>query len=306
MQSHLPVLLDEAIEGLAIQPDGFYIDGTFGRGGHARAILEKLGPHGRLLAIDKDTAALDAGRKIFSDESRIYFQQGSYAELDRFAAMFFDKKVNGVLLDCGVSSPQLDDPERGFSFREDGPLDMRMDQTNTQTAADWINTAREEEIRHVLWEYGEERFARRIAYAITTARGEQTLLRTHQLAEIVAKAIPRHEKHKHPATRTFQAIRIFINKELEDLEKGLKASLEALAPQGRLAVISFHSLEDRCVKQFLQLHAKGHEALRKLPLSDEQLGIRVRLIGKAIKPTEMELAQNIRARSAVLRLGEKL
>lgn len=302
---HAPVLLKEAIEGLAIKKNGLYIDGTFGRGGHSQAILNALGPDGKLLAIDKDHEAIKIAQQKFSADKRFFFQQGSFAQMHDFAQTLFNKPVDGVLLDLGVSSPQLDDPLRGFSFKNDGPLDMRMDQKHGQSAADWINQAQEEDIANVLWEYGEERFSRRIARAITTTRALEPFLRTHPLAECIANAVPKREPHKHAATRSFQAIRIFINRELEDLEKGLAAAIESLAIGGRLAVISFHSLEDRIVKQFMNTLAKGNEALRKLPLSDEQLGIRLRLIGKAIKPSTMELAQNIRARSAILRIGEK-
>lgn len=302
---HVPVLLAEAITGLAIKQDGYYIDGTFGRGGHSEAILQQLGPAGRLLAIDKDPYAIAAGQQKFAHDPRISFFHGSFAQMREAAEKLFNKPVDGVLLDLGVSSPQLDDPVRGFSFRHDGPLNMRMDQQQKQTAADWLNHAKEEEIAQVLWEYGEERFSRRIAKAITTARAEQPFLRTQQLAELIAGVVPKREPNKHPATRSFQAIRIFINQELEDLKQGLNAALDVLAIHGRLAVISFHSLEDRIVKQFMNTLAKGDEALRKLPLSEEQLGIRLRLIGKAIKPTEKELQHNVRARSAILRIGEK-
>lgn len=303
--SHLSVLLDEAIEGLAIKPDGIYVDGTFGRGGHSKAVLDRLNEKGRLLAIDKDPEAKAVATKNFSNDPRFYFEQGSFAQMETFAKKLFNKAVDGVLLDLGVSSPQLDDAERGFSFRMDGPLDMRMNPTQKQSAADWINQASGEEIAKVLWEYGEERFSRRIAKAIITARAEKSILRTQQLADIIARTVP-HEKHKHPATRSFQAIRIFINEELEDLAKGLQAALEVLNVGGRLSIISFHSLEDRIVKQFMNTLAKGDENLRKLPLSEEQLGIRLRVIGKPIKPQEKELAENIRARSAILRIGEKI
>ncbi len=306
MEKHAPVLLTEALEGLAIKKDGIYIDGTFGRGGHSQAILEQLGPNGRLLGIDKDHEAILMGKKKFAHDQRFFLKQASFTEMQELAKQFFNRPVDGVLLDLGVSSPQLDDPSRGFSFRVDGPLDMRMDHRQTLTAADWLNQARAEEIATVLWEYGEERFSRRIAKAITTARADEPFLRTQQLTDLVAKVVPTREPGKHPATRTFQAIRIFINHELEDLQQGLKAALETLAVGGRLTVISFHSLEDRIVKQFMNTYAKGEEALRKLPLSQEQLGIRLRLIGKAIKPSKKELAENIRARSAILRIGEKI
>ena len=303
--THISVLLKEAIDGLAIKPDGMYIDATFGRGGHSQAILDRLGPKGRLLAIDKDAQAIAFGRERFAHDPRMTFLQTSFANIREAAFELFNKPVDGVLLDLGVSSPQLDDPNRGFSFRADGPLDMRMDRTQGQTAADWINQADEKEIAQIVWEFGEERFSRRIAKAIITARAEASVLRTQQLANIVAKAVPIHEKHKHPATRTFQAIRIFINQELQDIRKALEGALDALSIGGRLVVISFHSLEDRIVKQFMNTQAKGEEILRSLPLSEEQLGIRLRLVSKAIKPSTRELAENIRARSAILRIGER-
>lgn len=302
---HVPVLLEEALDGLAIKPDGCYIDGTFGRGGHSKAILDRLGTEGKLLAIDKDWQAIKAGQERFADDPRLILKQGSFTQMTALAQLLFNKPVDGVLLDLGVSSPQLDDPERGFSFRSDGPLDMRMDTGKNQSAAEWLNQASFDEITQVLWEYGEERFARRIAQAIITARAEQSILRTQQLAALIAKAVPKREPHKDPATRTFQAIRIFINQELVDLQQGLNAALDTLALGGRLVVISFHSLEDRIVKQFMNTQAKGVEVLRKLPLSEEQLGIRLRLVGKAIKPSTKELAHNVRARSAILRIGEK-
>ncbi len=303
---HISVLLDEAIDALNVKPDGVYIDGTFGRGGHSAAILQRLSPKGLLLAMDKDPKAIAFGRKRFESDPRILFFQGSFTEMGIAAkTLFKNKQVDGILLDLGVSSPQLDDPTRGFSFRLDGPLDMRMDHLNDQSAADWLNHANEKEISQVLWEYGEERFARRIAKAIITTRAEQPILRTHQLAKIIASAIPKEDKHKHPATRSFQAIRIFINKELEDLKKGLDVAVETLAIGGRLVVISFHSLEDRIVKQFMNTQSKGEEILRALPLTDEQLGIQMKIIGKAVKPSQRELAANVRARSAILRIGEK-
>lgn len=305
MDEHVPVLLNEAIIGLAIKSNGCYLDGTFGRGGHSQAILEQLDAQGCLAVIDKDPAAIAAGKKKFADDTRIHFFQGSFSQMAECAKMFFNKPVDGVLLDLGVSSPQLDDATRGFSFRKDGPLDMRMDVNRGITAADWLNKATAAEIAKVLWEYGEERASRRIAQAIVTARATQPFTRTKQLADLIARCVPYSEPGKHQATRSFQAIRIFINQELEDLQKGLQAALDILAIQGRLAVISFHSLEDRIVKQFMNTQAKGEEALRKLPLSAEQLGIRLRLIGKAIKPSEKECAHNVRARSAILRIGEK-
>jgi 16S rRNA (cytosine1402-N4)-methyltransferase len=305
MNNHIPVLLEEVMAGLAIKKEGCYIDGTFGRGGHSEAILLQLGAQGRILAIDKDPQAIAAGQQKFAGDARIKFCQGSFTQMGEFADTFFNKPVDGILLDLGVSSPQLDDPDRGFSFMGNGPLNMRMDAGQKQTAADWLNRAKAEEIAQVLWQYGEERFSRRIAQAIVQERVAQPFLQTKQLADLIAKVVPKREPHKHPATRSFQSIRIFINQELEDLQKGLHTALDLLAVPGRLAVISFHSLEDRIVKQYMNTQAKGDEALRKLPLSLEQLGIRLRLIGKAIKPSEKEIARNGRARSAILRIGER-
>jgi len=304
--THVSVLLAETIEGLAIKPNGIYIDGTFGRGGHTEAILKHLNADGKILAIDKDPHAIAAGKKKFAEDPRILFYQGSFAEMATAAQTLFNKPVDGVLLDLGVSSPQLDDATRGFSFKADGPLDMRMNFNAGMSAAEWLNQAKQEDIAKVLWEYGEEKFSRRIAQAIVEARVNEPFTRTQQLANLIAKTIPKFDQHKHPATRSFQAIRIYINQELQDLETGLKAAIETLAMGGRLVVISFHSLEDRIVKQFMNTLAKGNEVLRKLPLSEEQLGIRLRLIGKAIKPSEKELAHNVRARSAILRIGEKI
>ncbi|MFU8797817.1 MAG: 16S rRNA (cytosine(1402)-N(4))-methyltransferase RsmH, partial [Gammaproteobacteria bacterium] len=243
MQAHTPVLLEEVLASLAIQSEGIYIDGTFGRGGHAKAILDKLGPQGRFIGIDKDITAIEAGKKLFPHDPRVTFVQGSFAEIRALAEQqAIMGKVNGILLDLGVSSPQLDIAERGFSFLKDGPLDMRMDVHSGLSAAQWLNTAKEEDIAAVLKEYGEERYARRIAKAICRERPIET---TGRLASIVSVAHPAWEKRKHPATRVFQAIRIFINNELEDLQRCLDQSVEVLAVDGRLAVISFHSLEDR-------------------------------------------------------------
>lgn len=303
---HISVLLSEALQGLAVRPDGLYIDGTFGRGGHSRAILEQLSTEGRLLGFDKDPEAIRVGHQLAADDGRFVVVQRSFADMaEELRARGLHGQVDGVLLDLGVSSPQLDDPERGFSFLNDGPLDMRMNPSVGQSAAEWINSAEEADIATVLWEYGEERFSRRMAGAIVRRRAEQPFTRTADLAEVIKVANPAWERHKHPATRAFQGIRIFINRELEDLADGLKAALDVLAPGGRLAVISFHSLEDRQVKQFMRREAKGAPLPRNLPVRDADIQVSLNLIGKAIKPSAEEVTANPRARSAVLRVAEK-
>lgn len=301
---HQSVLLDEAIDGLAIKTDGHYIDGTFGRGGHSAAILAKLGPSGRLLAIDHDPEAIAYGQTRFANEPRLQLVRGSFRDLATLPHAL--GTVDGILLDLGVSSPQLNDASRGFSFSHDGPLDMRMDPDAGVSAAEWISSVDEVELAHVIWAFGEERFSRRIARSIVMAREQAPITTTHQLAHFIGKAIPKWEKHKHPATRSFQAIRIFLNQELQALQQGLQAALDVLPIGGRLAVISFHSLEDRMVKHFMRREAQGDPQLMLLPLSDEQRCIRLKLIGKAIKPSEKEIAHNPRARSAILRIGEKI
>lgn len=304
--SHISVLLDEALEGLAVRPDGLYVDGTFGRGGHSRAILARLSREGRLIGFDKDPEAIRAGTELAAEDGRFVVVKRSFAELaEELRARSLDGQVNGILLDLGVSSPQLDDPARGFSFLNDGPLDMRMDPDSGQSAADWVNSASESDIATVLKEYGEERFSRRMARAIVERRTQTPFTRTADLAEVIKQANPAWEKHKHPATRAFQGIRIFINRELADLEQGLKAAVEMLAPGGRLAVISFHSLEDRLVKQFMRREAKGEPLPRDLPVRDVDIPTRLKLQGKAIKPSAAEVAANPRARSAVLRIAER-
>lgn len=304
--SHTSVLLEEAIEGLAVKPAGLYIDGTFGRGGHSRALLARLGAEGRLLGFDKDPEAVRVGAELAAEDGRFVVIQRSFADMaEELRQRGLHGQVDGVLLDLGVSSPQLDDAERGFSFMQDGPLDMRMDPTSGQSAAQWINSAPEDDIAAVLKEYGEERYAKRIARAIVTRRAEQPFTRTGDLAEVVKVANPAWEKHKHPATRAFQGIRIFINRELDDLAEGLKAALEVLAPGGRLVVISFHSLEDRLVKQFMRREAKGAPLPRDLPIRAADIDVSINLIGKAIMPSVAETTVNPRARSAVLRIAEK-
>ncbi len=305
---HQPVMLAEVLTHLAIKPDGIYIDATFGRGGHARAILQRLGPTGRLLAIDKDPDAILAAQQdpVFQDP-RFVIEAGSYTQLASLATHHgMMGQVDGILLDLGVSSPQLDDPTRGFSFLREGPLDMRMNPQQGISAADWLNTAAEADIAKILFEYGEERFARRIAAAIVQQRQMQPITTTSRLAEIVAKANPRWEKHKHPATRSFQAIRIYINQELEELPIVLEQSLETLKIGGRLAVISFHSLEDRIVKRFMQKQIKGDELPPELPITSALTQPRAVRVTPPCKPSAAELVANPRARSAILRVVEKL
>ena len=304
--SHISVLLNEALEGLAIQADGLYIDGTFGRGGHSRALLAQLGPEGRLIAFDKDPEAIRVGDQLAAEDGRFVVVQRSFAEMaEELRARGLAGQVQGVLLDLGVSSPQLDVPTRGFSFLNDGPLDMRMNPSAGQSAADWINSASEADIATVLKEYGEERFAKRMARAVVTRRAEQPFTRTADLAAVIKEANPAWEKGKHPATRAFQGIRIFINRELDDLADGLRAALDVLAPGGRMAVISFHSLEDRMVKQYMRREAKGAPIPRDLPIRDIDIPVSINLVGKAIKPSAAEVDANPRARSAVLRVAEK-
>lgn len=301
------MLCDEVLAALAVRADGIYIDGTFGRGGHAGAILAQLGPQGRLLGLDKDPQALDEARRRFGADERFEIERDSFAQLGKHVAnRGWQGKVNGILLDLGVSSPQLDDAERGFSFRRDGALDMRMNPDEGQSAAQWLARAGEGEIADVLHHYGEERYARRIARAIVAARAEGPITRTAQLAEIIRAAHPRWEPGKDPATRSFQAIRIYINRELDDLQACLPQAVAALAPGGRLAVISFHSLEDRRVKRFFRDEAKGDSFPPDLPVPQSALSPRLRLVGKAIRAAEAEVAANPRARSAVLRVAERL
>jgi 16S rRNA (cytosine1402-N4)-methyltransferase len=294
---------------LAVRADGCYLDGTFGRGGHSRLILERLGPDGHLLGFDKDPLAIATGNELAAEDGRFVVVQRSFAELgEEIAVRGLAGKVRGVLLDLGVSSPQLDDAERGFSFLNDGPLDMRMDPTRGVSAAQWIASASEEEIARVFKEYGEERFAKRMARAVVLRRAEQPFERTADLAQVLTVANPAWEKGKNPATRAFQGLRIYINNELGDLQRGLDAALEALEVGGRLVVISFHSLEDRIVKQFMRKHAKGErdEYPRDLPIIPKAFEPRLKLIGKPQYASEAELKANPRSRSAVMRVAEKM
>jgi 16S rRNA (cytosine1402-N4)-methyltransferase len=305
--SHQPVLIKEVLTGLSIQPDGVYVDGTFGRGGHAGAILAMLGPEGKLLAMDKDPEAVQSATRQFGGDPRFGIEQGSFAMLGRMVAQqHLQGQVNGLLLDLGVSSPQLDDASRGFSFSEDGPLDMRMDPAHGISAAQWLQEAAEQEISKVLKTFGEERFSRRIARAIIAARHTQPLRSTRQLAELIAAAVPVREKHKHPATRSFQAIRIYINHELDDVSAVLEQVPDMLAPHGRMAVISFHSLEDRIVKRFIRDEYRGEQPPQQFPLAGMDYCPRLRPVGKAIRASDEEVAGNPRARSAVLRVAERL
>jgi 16S rRNA (cytosine1402-N4)-methyltransferase len=306
-EEHKPVLLEEALAALAIRPSGKYVDATFGRGGHTRAILAALGPEGSLVAIDQDPEAIASGRETFAEELRLRLWHGSFGELEKcIDELGWRGEVDGILVDLGVSSPQLDTAERGFSFLVDGPLDMRMNPAHGTDAAFWIAQAREQDIEKVLRDYGEERYARRIAKAIVKARAQTPITRTRQLAEIVAVAHPRWEPFKHPATRSFQAIRIFINQELQVLELVLPQCLAVLKTQGRLAVISFHSLEDRIVKNFMRKAVRGDDYPPDLPVTADQLHPQLRMMGKAVRAGEEELRYNPRARSAVMRVAEKL
>ena len=304
-REHEPVLREEAVAALNIRPDGIYVDATFGRGGHARSILEQLGPHGRLLALDRDPQAVASATQQFADEVRLTIMHAPFSMLgSAVAERGWRGRVNGVLFDLGVSSPQLDDPARGFSFRTEGPLDMRMDSTRGESAADWLNRAAEQEIADVLFQLGEERYARRIARAILRARAATPITTTKQLAEIVAGAVPTRERSKDPATRSFQAIRLHINRELDELRETLPQAMEVLAPHGRLVVISFHSLEDRIVKQFMRTQEKGRELPLDLPVRHIEIQSRLKVIGKPVRAGEDEVRRNPRARSAVLRVAE--
>lgn len=305
---HRPVLLEEAVAALAVRPDGFYVDGTFGRGGHAEAIRQRLGPDGRLWLIDQDPAAIAQARAAFGNDDRCLIHHGSFTELRALAErQGVAGRIDGLLLDLGVSSPQLDEAARGFSFLRDGPLDMRMDSSRGIAAADWLASADAGEIGRVLKEYGEERFARRIAQAIVDRREQGSpVATTGELAELIAAAVPTRERGKHPATRSFQAIRIFLNGELEALSQILEDACGLLAPRGRLAVISFHSLEDRMVKRFMRAKSSTGHVPSELPVIPDALKPIFKLVGKPVRASEAEVAANPRARSAVLRVAERL
>lgn len=307
-QGHETVLLEPAVDALVADPDGRYIDATFGRGGHSRRILAALGDHGRLLGIDRDPVAVAEGRELAERDSRFTMVYGSFSDLrELVTAVWPDATgtVDGVLLDLGVSSPQLDDATRGFSFMHDGPLDMRMDPDSGESAAQWLARADEKDIADTIYQYGEERHSRRIARAIVRVRAETPIERTAQLAEIVKTAHPSWERHKHPATRTFQAIRIHINGELDALRAVLDQSLELLCGGGRLCVISFHSLEDRLVKQFMRREYQGPQLPRGVPVQYEEMAGSLEKPTKAVRPDQSEVERNPRARSATLRVARR-
>jgi 16S rRNA (cytosine1402-N4)-methyltransferase len=303
---HRPVLLQEAVDALDIRPGGKYLDGTFGRGGHSRAILARLSKEGCLFSLDRDPDAVAAGEEALGSDPRFSIVLGNYADMERYVHEWgVEEGLDGILLDLGVSSPQLDDPERGFSFMGEGPLDMRMNPLRGVSAGEWLAEAQERELTRVFWEFGEERHARRIARSIVKARQQQRLETTGQLARLIEETIGRREKNKHPATRCFQAIRIFINDELAYLAKGLKEAIRLLRPGGRLVVISFHSLEDRLVKRTFKEAARPGQVRRNLPQHPDFKPV-LKLLGKPVRPSQAELSVNPRARSAVMRVAEKL
>jgi 16S rRNA (cytosine1402-N4)-methyltransferase len=306
VDEHIPVLAGETLTALAVEADGYYVDATFGRGGHTALLLSALGPKGRVLALDRDPAAITAGRARFADEPRLTLEHAAFSELvTRVPAAAGGHPCRGVLMDLGVSSPQLDDPGRGFSFRADGPLDMRMDPSRGEPVSALLGKVRFEELREVIATLGEERFANRVARAILEAREEQPLTGTAELAALVARAVRTREPGKHPATRTFQALRMWVNDELGQLEAGLEGALESLAPGGRLAVISFHSLEDRIVKRFIQGTSEVDPELARLPIIPPGKEPRMRRLAK-VRPTAEEAQRNPRSRSALLRVAEKI
>lgn len=305
---HLPVLFKEALHELSVKPDGIYIDCTFGRGGHSTGMLQLLGPDGRLLALDRDLDAIQSeyAQELVKDP-RFELEHCCFSQLqDVVEKRDWQGKVDGILMDFGVSSPQLNDAQRGFSFMHDGPLDMRMDSSSGLSAAEWLASVSEQDLVRVLFDYGEERFARRIANAVVTKRDEQPLETTRQFVDLLVEAIPFKEKHKHPATRSFQAVRIAINSELDEITKVLEQAVSVLVPSGRMVVISFHSLEDRIVKRFIRDESRGKYSSSKLPMQAEELAaIRLNKCGKAIKAGQQELADNPRSRSAVMRVAER-
>ncbi len=304
---HQTVLKTEAVAALAIRSGSNYLDATFGRGGHSEAILEELGDSGQLLVIDKDPEAIAVAEQMSATHPNLKVIHGSFSELDKIARdCQLEGQLAGILFDLGVSSPQLDDASRGFSFMHDGPLDMRMNPQQGVSAREWINSAKEKEIADVLYEFGEERHSRRMARRIVEERQQAPIETTGRLAEIIKEANPAWEKDKHPATRAFQGIRIFINSELDDLKKALEQAMSMLAVGGRLVVISFHSLEDRIVKKFIAMQTKGDNFPRDLPVSADMLNPKLKMIGKAVKPSAEEVKQNPRARSAVMRVAEKI
>lgn len=306
MGKHVPVLRDRVLEQLVIRAGGSYLDGTFGRGGHSRALLSQLGPAGRLYALDRDPAAVATAAQLAAEDARFVIGHGRFGELDEWRQRWGVAAFDGILLDLGVSSPQLDEAGRGFSFAKDGPLDMRMDPTRGISAADWLNSAAEKEIAQVLRQLGEEQAAGRIARAIGRRRQEQAISTTGELAAVIEGVVPRRPGAKHPATRSFQAIRMHVNDELGELDRGLQSAHDCLAPRGRLCVISFHSLEDRRVKRFFRDHSRVDPELARLPVVPDSAQPTLRIPGRAIRPTAEECAANPRARSATLRVAERL
>jgi 16S rRNA (cytosine1402-N4)-methyltransferase len=307
IERHVPVLLGQVIAGLDIKQDGYYIDATFGRGGHSSEILKLLGTGGRLLAIDRDPEAVADASNRFSGEPRFEIVRGEFAQLTEIAVeRNLLGKVDGLLFDLGVSSPQLDEASRGFSFRADGPLDMRMDPDQGISAAEWLNSVDERELKKVLFEFGEEKYAARIAKTIVAGRSAKPIHRTAELAAMISEAVPARGQRIHPATKSFQAIRIFVNKELQQLQAALESSVDVLRAGGRLCVISFHSLEDRIVKRFMRSASLEPEAYRGLPDIPVEYRPRLRTIGKAVKANDAEIAANARSRSARLRIAERL
>ena len=308
MAAHQTVLKQEAVDALVQDPHGVFLDCTFGRGGHTSLILERIAEDGRVIAIDKDLAAIAHAEQHFSEEPRLEVVHGSFKDIELILQERGLTHVSGALLDLGVSSPQLDEAERGFSFQADGPLDMRMDQSKGQTAAEWLNSAEALDIAYVIKRFGEEKHARRIAAGVVSSREDKPLVSTSDLVEIVKAAIPARDQRqmkKHPATKTFQAIRIFLNDELKDLEDCLGVIVPLLKPAGRLVVISFHSLEDRIVKRFMREQARGEQLPSKLPIRDDEIVGHLKLVGKPVKPSEAELDENRRARSSIMRVAEK-
>ncbi|MFT4712850.1 MAG: 16S rRNA (cytosine1402-N4)-methyltransferase [Candidatus Azotimanducaceae bacterium] len=303
---HETVMRQEAVDALVTKPEGVFVDCTYGRGGHTAEILKKLDSRGRLLVIDKDLVAIEHARFNLGNDQRVSIHQGSFSELANFLGDEGLTGVDGVLMDLGVSSPQLEEAERGFSFNRNGPLDMRMDQSIGQTASEWLMETEEKDISYVLWKYGEEKFCRRIARQIVAARKIKAIDTTHDLVGIIEEGTPRKDPNKHPATRSFQAIRIYINQELADLEQGLKTAVETLNLGGRLVVISFHSLEDRIVKRYMRDLARGEKLPDKLPIRDSEIKRTLKLVGKAAKPSVEEVTRNRRSRSSIMRVAEKL
>lgn len=307
MSEHITVLLNEAVDALVKDPDGLYVDCTFGRGGHSRLVLERLSEKGRLIGIDKDPRAIQTGKELETEDSRFSICHGSFADLKNWIALKGeDKPVAGILMDLGVSSPQLDEAERGFSFMKDGPLDMRMNTEAGQTAAQWVASAKEEEIADVFYQFGEERCSRRLAKAIVERRRLEPFERTLDLAQVIKDAHPKWEKNKHPATRAFQGMRIYLNNELGDLQDALEYATDSLDKHGRLVVISFHSLEDRMVKRFIRDKEKGPQLPPDIPVMEADFPKEIKHIGKAVKPSKEEVDVNVRSRSAIMRIAEKL